>query len=69
MIKLRHVRWFGVRYVLNTIVDWVHAHEEQSQDTLQFRRDTDKRLSEIERRVIQLEQGSSGNDGTVVESS
>lgn len=46
-MKLRHIKFFGVRYVVNLLIDWVNEHEIQSQKTLAFRGEAEKDIKRL----------------------
>ncbi len=53
-MKLRHVKFFGARYALNLIIDWVNGHEVQSQETLVAREKTRGYLQDHEDAIGKL---------------
>jgi len=54
MFSMRPVRLFGVRWSLNQVIAWINHHEKQSQETLAFRADAERRLSSLEERLQAL---------------
>lgn len=40
---------------LNQVIDWINAHEKQSQETLQFRKETAATLKDLEMLISDVE--------------